>query len=88
MAYFQDSGGARVHIFGQGGARKTAADGGVPFFGEIPIDVGLRESADAGLPLVASQPDNPTSRLFVAIARDAIGGVASLAKPAPTIRFS
>jgi len=87
MAYFEDSTGARVHIFGEGGARRTAEHSGVPFLGEIPIDVRLRESADQGAPLVAIAPENPTSQAVVAIAREAFANIARLSKPAPTIRF-
>jgi ATP-binding protein involved in chromosome partitioning len=87
MAFFEDSAGKRVHIFGEGGARKTAAAGGVPFLGEIPIDVRLRESADVGRPLVVAEPDSPTSRAFAAIAREAFANIVRLAKPAPAISF-
>ncbi len=87
MAYFEDSAGQRIPIFGEGGARKTAAACGVPFLGELPIDVRLRESADAGRPLVAAQPDAATSQAFVAIAREAFANIARLAKAAPAISF-
>jgi ATP-binding protein involved in chromosome partitioning len=86
MAYFEDASGKRTHIFGEGGARRVAADAGVPFLGEIPIDVALRESADAGAPLVAATPDHPLSQRFRAIATAALANVARLSKPAPTIR--
>jgi ATP-binding protein involved in chromosome partitioning len=88
MAYFEAPDGTRTHIFGQGGARRTAADAGVPFLGEIPIDVRLREACDAGAPLVAAQPDHPVSRRFRAIAEATLANVTRLNKPAPAIRFS
>jgi len=88
MAYFETPDGARTHIFGEGGARRTAAQAGVPFLGEIPIDVKLREASDAGTPLVVSTPKHPVSRRFVEIAEAALGNVARLSKPAPTIRIS
>jgi ATP-binding protein involved in chromosome partitioning len=87
MAYFVDSSGARTFIFGEGGARKVAAESGVPFLGEIPIDVCLRESADAGRPFVAAEPESAASQDFKAIAREAFANIARLAKPAPTISF-
>ncbi|PZO52743.1 MAG: sodium:proton antiporter [Alphaproteobacteria bacterium] len=86
MAYFETPDGARTHIFGEGGARRTAAQAGVPFLGEIPIDVKLREASDAGTPLVVSTPKHPVSKRFVEIAEAALGNVARLSKPAPTIR--
>ncbi len=85
MAYFETPDGVRTHIFGEGGARRTADQAGVPFLGEIPIDVTLRESADAGAPLVATQPAHPVSQRFRQIAEAALGNVARLNKPAPTI---
>ena len=85
MAYFEDAGGKRTHIFGEGGARRVAEEAGAPFLGEIPIDVALRESADAGAPLVAAEPAHPVSRRFREIAAAALENVARLAKPAPRI---
>ncbi len=88
MSYFDPGHGApRVHIFGESGARRTAAQAGVPFLGEVPIDVRLRESCDAGMPLVARAPEHPVSVRFVEIAQAALANVARLAKAAPTIRF-
>ncbi|MGE0594921.1 MAG: Mrp/NBP35 family ATP-binding protein [Hyphomonadaceae bacterium] len=86
MAYFEDSAGKRTHIFGEGGAKRTAAQAGAPFLGEIPIDVALRESADAGRPLVAAAPDSATAQRFREIAQAAYANIARLAKPAPAIR--
>lgn len=86
MAYFETPDGKRTHIFGEGGARRTAEAAGAPFLGEVPIDVALRESCDAGAPLAATQPDHPASRRFREMAQAALANVARLNKPAPTIR--
>lgn len=88
MAYFEIGDGRRTHIFGEGGARRTAEAAGVPFLGEIPIDVALRESCDAGAPLVVTQPSSPVSLRFREIAQAALANVARLNKPAPTIKVS
>jgi ATP-binding protein involved in chromosome partitioning len=88
MAYFETPDGARTHIFGQGGARRTAESAGIPFLGEVPIDVQLREASDAGKPLVAAQPEHPVSRRFREIAEAARANVARFSKPAPNIRFA
>jgi len=87
MAYFEGSDGVRTHIFGEGGARRTAAQAGVPFLGEIPIDVRLREACDAGAPLMATTPQHPVSRAFTAIAAATLANADRLSKPAPTIRL-
>ena len=57
----------------------------MPFLGEIPIDVALRESCDAGEPLVSAKPKHPVSARFREIAEAALGNVAQAAKPAPRI---
>ncbi len=44
--------GTRHDIFGHGGARREAARIGVPFLGEIPLELALRETSDAGRPIV------------------------------------
>jgi ATP-binding protein involved in chromosome partitioning len=69
MAWFSDpSTGAHIPIFGQGGARAEAARLDVPFLGEIPIDIALRQGGDDGRPLVATAPDSPSARAFLDIA--------------------
>lgn len=87
MAYFEMSDGKRTHIFGQGGARRVAEQAGVPFLGEMPIEVDLREASDAGRPLVAAAPDHPASKRFREIAQAALDNVARLNKPPPAIRM-
>jgi ATP-binding protein involved in chromosome partitioning len=86
MAYFQTPDGKRAHIFGEGGARRTALEAGAPFLGEIPIDMSLRESADAGRPLTAVAPDAFVSVRFLEIAGAALANIARLNKPAPSIK--
>jgi ATP-binding protein involved in chromosome partitioning len=61
--------GHEAHLFGHGGARAEAERLGVPFLGEIPIDIGIRLAGDAGTPVVAADPDGPQARAFRAVAR-------------------
>lgn len=69
MAYFpHPTTGEPIPIFGRGGARAVAEELGAPFLGEVPIDIALRESGDAGAPLAATEPDGPTGRVFADIA--------------------
>jgi ATP-binding protein involved in chromosome partitioning len=86
MAYFELPDGARSYIFGQGGARRTAEQAGVPFLGEIPIDVSLRESADVGRPLAAT--NHPLAQRFRDVATAAHANIARLNKPAPAITIA
>ncbi|WP_068874739.1 MULTISPECIES: Mrp/NBP35 family ATP-binding protein [unclassified Phenylobacterium] len=69
MAYFADSSGARVPIFGEGGARREAERLGVPLLAEIPIEVPLREACDAGRPLVATNTESAAAQAFLELAR-------------------
>src|SRR5579862_4393784 len=48
--------GERSDVFGHGGARAEAARLGVPFLGEIPLELRIRETSDAGTPIVAAEP--------------------------------
>ena len=49
MSYFLcPDNGKRYDIFGSGGARAKAAELDVPFLGEVPINIGIRERGDAG----------------------------------------
>jgi len=61
--------GTHHDIFGHGGARKEAARLGVPFLGEVPLDMVLRETSDSGRPIVASNPESPHARAYRDIAK-------------------
>jgi ATP-binding protein involved in chromosome partitioning len=60
--------GTESHIFGHGGARHEAERLGVPFLGEVPLHMAIRENSDAGRPVVAVEPDGPHALAFKSIA--------------------
>ena len=60
--------GTRSDIFGHGGARHEAERLGVPFLGEVPLHMTIREKSDAGLPVVATEPDGPHAKIYRDIA--------------------
>ena len=64
--------GHEAHIFGHGGARAEAARLGLPFLGEVPLDISIRLAGDAGAPVVAAHPDSREAEAFRAIARGLI----------------
>jgi ATP-binding protein involved in chromosome partitioning len=65
MSYFQcPHCNGRTDIFSHGGARQEAEKLGVPFLSEIPLDIAVREQADAGTPLTLAQPDSPISAVY------------------------
>jgi ATP-binding protein involved in chromosome partitioning len=88
MSYFLcPNCGTRSDIFGHGGARHEAERLGVPFLGEVPLHMDIREKSDAGQPVVASDPDGVHAKIFRDIAArlrdqlaDGRGG-----RPAPKI---
>ncbi len=57
------------HIFAHGGASALAKKIGVPVLGEVPIDLALREAADAGKPEVLVDANRPGSKVIFDIAR-------------------
>lgn len=62
--------GHEEHIFDYGGARAEAELHEVPFLGEIPIDLSIREGGDSGTPVVLGEPDSPVALAFQQIAKD------------------
>ena len=69
MSYFLcPSCGTRSDIFSHGGARHEAERLGVPFLGEVPLHMTIREKSDAGLPVVATEPDGVHAKIYREIA--------------------
>lgn len=60
--------GGRSDIFAHGGARLEAEKFGVPFLGEVPLDIGIREHSDSGRPVIAVDPDGEHAKIYRAIA--------------------
>lgn len=52
------------HPFGHGGAKAEAEKLGVPFLGEIPLDLDIRIASDGGAPIVATKPDSLQTKAF------------------------
>jgi ATP-binding protein involved in chromosome partitioning len=81
MSYLAGSG---EEIFGSGGGEALAEEIGVPLLGRVPLDPRLRECADEGEPLVATDPDSETSQAIRDIA-GAIAGAKRGFKPLPVL---
>ncbi len=83
MSYFQcPHCGARSDIFGHGGARHEAERLGVPFLGEVPLHMSIRETSDSGRPVVVSEPDGEHAAIYRAIGekvREQLSGVIAAA---------
>lgn len=90
MSYFICSNcGTRHDIFAHGGARLEAEKLGVPFLGEVPLAMAIREKSDAGKPIVVSEPHGPHADVYRGIAARVVErlGSAAVARPAPAIVF-
>ena len=66
MSYLVGSG---QEVFGAGGGEALADAIDAPLLGRIPLDPRLRESADAGEPLVWADPENETARTIFELAQ-------------------
>jgi len=73
---------AATPIFHHGGGRRAAELFGIPFLGEIPLELQVRVGGDEGRPVVAAYPDSPEAEAFMAVARAVAGrvSVASVAR--------
>jgi len=77
--------GTRSDIFGHGGARREAERLGVPFLGEVPLDIVIREKSDSGSPVVATAPNTPQAQYYRDIAIRVRDGLAVSSRPTPKI---
>lgn len=62
-------------IFSSGGGRRAAEAMGIPFLGEIPLDLAVREGGDQGVPVTVAHPDSAVARAFRKMARNVAGRV-------------
>jgi ATP-binding protein involved in chromosome partitioning len=76
MSYFIGEDGKRYEIFRHGGGKKLAAEAGVPFLGEIPIDPRVAESGDSGEPIVHKYPDSAVAKAYQALAKTVVDQLA------------
>ncbi|MGB1863773.1 MAG: P-loop NTPase, partial [Candidatus Puniceispirillum sp.] len=79
--------GSRHNIFGHGGAADEAKKLGVPFLGEVPLEMDIRETSDAGKPIIASAPDSPHAAHYRKIAAGVLDALDVGKADAPQIIF-
>nr|WP_319484627.1 iron-sulfur cluster carrier protein ApbC [uncultured Cohaesibacter sp.] len=86
MSYFScPTCGTRHDIFGHGGAHATATEIGVPFLGEIPLHMEIRERSDAGEPIIVAEPESDHTAIYLQIANAMMKQIAGVTRPAPAI---
>jgi len=72
--------GHTEHIFGADGGKKMAAEYGVDYLGALPLNLSIRQQADAGRPTVVNEPEGEIAGLYKAVARQVAVKVAGQAK--------
>lgn len=79
MSWLTQPDGSRLEVFGSGGGARVAkrlsdvVGAEVPLLGQVPLDLSLRESGDAGTPVVAAAPDSPAAAVLRDIAASLVG---------------
>jgi len=85
MSYFLcPDNGKRYDIFGSGGARAKAEELSVPFLGEVPIQIPIRERGDAG-ETSGNLADAASAPYFNAISVNLLRNIATLRAAAPPL---
>jgi ATP-binding protein involved in chromosome partitioning len=72
MSGFTTPGGERFQLFGEGGGQLLADEIDVPLLGKVPLTMPLREGADAGIPLLVTDPDDAAAQAIRQAARGII----------------
>jgi ATP-binding protein involved in chromosome partitioning len=75
MSYLELPDGTRMEVFGQGGGQQLADMAGVPFFGGIPMEPGVRAGGDSGTPIVVSDPASPAALVIKKLAGQIAAGL-------------
>ncbi|GAB4843432.1 hypothetical protein Ancab_013394 [Ancistrocladus abbreviatus] len=79
MSYFKcPHCGELSFIFGQGGARKTAAEMSLEYLGDIPLEVEVRKCSDEGVPIVVSSPESAVAKAYNDVARRVVDRLGEL----------
>jgi ATP-binding protein involved in chromosome partitioning len=75
------------YIFGQGGGSRVAAELGIPFLGEVPLDLAIRTQSDIGQPIVLAQPEAASARTLRSIAEKVAAQVSIRNFEQPTLEI-
>jgi ATP-binding protein involved in chromosome partitioning len=74
MSWLEQPDGSRLELFGSGGGQavadslSTATGTRVPLLGQVPIEVGIRQGGDDGVPVLLGAPDTPAAQALGAVA--------------------
>ena len=76
---------SKDYIFGHGGGQRAAEEIGVPFLGEVPLDLAIRTQSDAGSPIVIAQPEAESAKMLRHIAEKVAAQVSIRAFETPVL---
>ena len=79
QGFFDAPGDERVYLFGRGGARRKAEQMGVPFLGEVPLNIHLRETRRRGQDGAVAPARLSGTALLIGTAAALVGGGMALA---------
>ncbi|MFI5258135.1 MAG: Mrp/NBP35 family ATP-binding protein [Candidatus Limnocylindrales bacterium] len=81
--------GEVTDLFGRGGGERFAAENGIDYLGDVPLDITVRQGADVGVPAVAQSKPGPAAAALEHVAR-AIAGKVSIqaAREKPVLSVS
>jgi ATP-binding protein involved in chromosome partitioning len=80
MSYFVCPNCSEKHeLFGRGGGERIANAFGVPFLGQIPLQLNVRLGGDEGDPVVIADPESPAARALASVAGEVARQVSVLA---------
>ena len=65
----------KTAIFDEGGGQKFAAAMGIPFLGQVPLDLAIRQAGDAGTPMVSKDPESTQAKALLEVATRVAGRV-------------
>jgi ATP-binding protein involved in chromosome partitioning len=74
MSWLELPDGTRMEVFGSGGGQRVAESlsrsigAPVPLLGQVPLETRVRESGDAGTPIVLTDPQSPAARALSGVA--------------------
>jgi ATP-binding protein involved in chromosome partitioning len=86
MSVFVCPHGDRIHLFGEGGGARIAAESTLPLLGELPFDLATQRGGDSGHPVVVAAPSSAQAEAFRDLAGQVAARISVLAlRPLPTI---
>jgi ATP-binding protein involved in chromosome partitioning len=77
MAYFtpDDMPDKKYYIFGQDGGKNVAQENDIPFLGEVPLDINMREANDGGKPIVFADENSLQTKTLMDVTAKMVGEI-------------